>query len=130
MPELAEVATWVGHRVDDVYGARVGRVEDVYVDPETGAPHWLLTKVSRFGEEHALVPIDDTIAGAGHVWVPYERELIKRSGVHGKGAPLHKERELELCSLFGIPARAHEVTGRLDGSITSYSFAVTSVSAR
>jgi hypothetical protein len=130
MPELAEVAQWVGNRVDDVYGARVGRVEDVYVDPETGSPHWLLAKISRFGEDHALVPVDDTIAGAGHVWVPYERELIKRSGQHGKGTPLHKERELELCSLFGVPARADEVAGRLNGSITSYSFAATSVGTR
>ena len=127
MPELAEVAQWVGHRVDDVYGARVGRVEDIYVDPETGTPHWLLAKVTRFGDDHALVPIDDTIAGAGHVWVPYERELIKRSGAHPKGMPIQKERELELCSLFGIPARADEVARRLEGSITSYSFAVTQV---
>lgn len=127
MSELADVAQWVGHRVDDVYGARVGRVEDVYVDPETATPHWLLTKISRFGEDHALVPLDDTIAGAGHVWVPFERELIKRSGTHTKGAPLHKERELELCSMFGIPGRADEVTRRLDGSITSYSFTTTSV---
>jgi hypothetical protein len=130
MPELAEVAQWVGHRVDDVYGARVGRVEDVYVDPETGSPTWLLAKVSRFGDDHALVPLDDTIAGAGHVWVPFERELIKRSGLHARGAPLHKERELELCSLFGVPARAGEISRRLDGSITSYSFAITSVSTR
>lgn len=130
MPELAEVAQWVGHRVDDVYGARVGRVEDVYVDPETGTPHWLLAKISRFGEDHALVPVDDTIAGAGHVWVPYERELIKRSGAHKRGAPLHKEHELELCSMFGLPARADEVTRRLNGSITSYSFTATSVGTR
>ena len=130
MPELAEVAQWVGHRVDDVYGARVGRVEDVYVDPETGTPHWLLAKVARFGDDHALVPIDDTIAGAGHVWVPYERELIKRSGAHAKGMPIQKERELELCSLFGIPARADEVASRMEGSITSYSFALDQVASR
>lgn len=122
MPELVEVAQWVGHRVDDVYGARVGRVEDVYVDPETGSPHWLLAKTARFGDDSALVPVDDTIAGAGHVWVPYERELIKRSGSHGRGMPLHKERELELCSLFGLPARADEITRRLDGSVTSFSY--------
>lgn len=130
MSELAEVSQWIGNRVDDVYGARVGRVEDVYVDPETGAPHWLLAKVTRFGDDHALVPVDDTIAGAGHVWVPYERELIKRSGKHVKGAPLHKERELELCSMFGMPARADEIARRLDGSITSFSLTATSVGTR
>ena len=130
MPELAEVAQWIGHRVDDVYGARVGRVEDVYVDTETGEPHWLLAKTARFGDEHALVPIDDTIAGAGHVWVPYERELIKRSGAHPRGAPLHKERELELCSMFGNPARADAIAERLDGSISSYSLVATQVGAR
>lgn len=129
MPELSEVSQWIGHRVDDVYGARVGRVDDAYVDPETGQPHWLLVKTSRFGDDHALVPMDDTIAGAGHVWVPYERELIKRSGTHGKGAPLHKERELDLAAVYGLPARADEVSRRLDGSVTSFSLTSSSVAS-
>lgn len=130
MPELAEVAQWVGHRVDDVYGARIGRVEDVYVDPETGSPQWMLAKTSRFGDDHALVPVEDTIAGAGHVWVPYERELVRRSAGHDPSMPMHKERELQLCSLFGLVGRSGEIAQRMDGSVTAYPYSTSQVGAR
>ena len=79
MPDLNEALAWTGYRVDDVYGARVGTVQDVYVDHETDRPCWLLVKMGRFSDAHALLPLNDAVAGAGHIWIPYEKDLIRRA---------------------------------------------------
>ena len=76
-PSLNEALGWIGSRVDDIYGASVGRLEDVWIDPGTGVPRWLLIKEGRFGGRTTLIPFEDATAGAGHVWVPYEREVVR-----------------------------------------------------
>lgn len=83
MPAPHDARDWIGWRVDDVYGARVGKLEDIHEDEEGRA--WGLVNTTRFGAEYAVVPLLDAIAGQGHVWVPYERALI-RSGSLGLGS--------------------------------------------
>ena len=102
MPDLNEALTWTGFRVDDVYGARVGTVQDVYVDHDTDSPCWLLVKIGRFSETHALIPVHDLVAGSGHVWIPYEKDLIRRAPHVAAGMPVTQEREAELCAHYGV----------------------------
>jgi hypothetical protein len=102
MPELQEALGWTGFRVDDVYGARVGIVEDIYVDQETDSPCWILVKMGRFSDAHALLPVHDVVAGSGHVWVPYEKDLIRRAPQVSAGMPVSQEREATLCAHYGV----------------------------
>jgi hypothetical protein len=124
MPDLNEALSWIGFRVDDVYGARVGKVEDIYVDHDRGTPHWILTKMGRFGDSHALIPLLDAVAGAGHVWVPYEKDLIRRAPQIAIGAPVAQEREALLCAHYGVmSSRGAEITGLPATALTSLSSA-------
>ena len=88
-PSLNEALGWIGSRVDDIYGANVGRLEDVWIDPGTGAPRWLLVKEGRFGGRTTLIPFEDATAGAGHVWVPYEREIVGAAPGDRAGSAAH-----------------------------------------
>jgi hypothetical protein len=102
MLELGEALGWTGYRVDDVYGARVGTVADIYVDQDSDAPCWILAKMGRFSEAHALLPVRDAVAGSGHVWVPYEKDLIRRAPQMAPGMPLSQESERTLCVHYGV----------------------------
>lgn len=95
-PNLNEALGWIGSRVDDIYGANVGRLEDVWIDPGTGVPRWLLVKEGRFGGRTTLVPFEDATAGTGHVWVPYEREIVRGAPEIEPGAPLTQQVESSL----------------------------------
>lgn len=95
-PKLNEALGWIGSRVDDVYGAQVGRLEDVWIDPGTGAPRWLLVNEGRFGGRTTLIPFEDATAGAGHVWVPYERDVVSAAPAVVAGAPLTQQVEAAL----------------------------------
>jgi len=114
-PSLNEALGWIGSRVDDIYGANVGRLEDVWIDPGTGVPRWLLVKEGRFGGRTTLIPFEDATAGAGHVWVPYERDVVRAAPEIEPGAPLTQHVEASLRSHYAanVPnSIAHGSAGR------------------
>lgn len=106
-PSLNEALGWIGSRVDDIYGAAVGRLEDVWIDPGTGAPRWLLVKEGRFGGRSTLIPFGDATAGAGHVWVPYEREVVRAAPEIEPGVPLTQQLEATLRNHYATNAATH-----------------------
>ena len=122
MPDLQEALGWSGFRVDDVYGARVGIVEDIYVDHETDSPCWILVKMGRFSDAHALLPIRDAVAGNGHVWIPYEKDLIRRAPQVAAGMPISQELERSLCVHYGVmSSRGVEIAEIPAGALTAAS---------
>ena len=122
MADLNEALTWLGYRVDDVYGARVGIVEDVYVDQETDTPCWFLTKMGRFSEVYALIPVQDAVAGTGHVWVPYEKDLVRRAPQVRAGMPVTQQAEASLCAHYGVmSSRGSEIAEIPPAAITAAS---------
>lgn len=117
-PNLNEALGWIGSRVDDLYGAQVGRLEDVWIDPGTGEPRWLLIKEGRFGGRVTLIPFEDATAGAGHVWVPYEREVVSSAPQIESGAPLTREVETSLRRHYAVNSPAAlERAGQLGGAV-------------
>jgi hypothetical protein len=100
-PPLEQALGWVGFRVDDAGGTRVGSVQSVYVDAGDGEPVWLLVRVGRFGKLTAL-PYAECADGAGRVWVAHERKTIRSAPAVGSGQPLTREDEVALCAHYLI----------------------------
>jgi hypothetical protein len=104
-PTLEEIHAWKGHRLDEIGGATVGKVEGVFVDAETGDPEWVLARVGRFGN-HTLVPARDAVEGVGHVWVPYSRDVIRGAPKVDPVASLSASAERSLLAHYGIAGPA------------------------
>ncbi len=120
-PSLKEALGWLGFRVDDMNGARVARVEAIYVDAEDGEPAWVVVKVGRFGKVTAI-PYGECADGPGRIWVAHGRKVVRAAPEIQPGKPLTRENELELCDHYLIrPDRGrHEVVeSRPEGSVTS-----------
>jgi hypothetical protein len=100
-----QVRAWAGHRLDEIGGAGVGKVEGAFVDEQTGRPEWLLARMGRFGH-HTLVPARDAVEGVGRIWVPYTRDQIRTAPKVAAGKPLVRDGERELLSHYGIAADA------------------------
>jgi hypothetical protein len=121
LPTLEEALGWVGHRLDEIGGASIARVQGVHVDADSGEPAWLVVRLGRFGRITAL-PFRDCAAGAGHVWCPYERDEVRGAPSLEPDEPLTREQELELCAHYGIgerQARAAEIAARGQGAQTA-----------
>ena len=100
-PTRTDVEGWIGARLDEISGASVGKVEGAYVDEKSGLPEWILIRVGRFGH-HCVVPAREAVAGVGHVWVPWDRNSIRRSPRVEPGGALTADEERQLCEHYGI----------------------------
>jgi hypothetical protein len=56
VPDLYTALGWIGRRVDDAQGARIGTVEDIFVD--LGNPRWLVVGGGRSQRPELAVPVD------------------------------------------------------------------------
>jgi hypothetical protein len=128
-PTLAEVTTWLGYEVDEVGGARVGRVRGVFTDVAGGEPVWLIVGLERGrpllrrrrGRLVAL-PLRDCAAAAGRVWTAHRHEALRAAPAVDPSRALLREHELTICAHYGIGervGRAAEVLGRPAGTVTA-----------
>jgi hypothetical protein len=126
---MEEARKWVGCEVDEMGGAKVGRVQGLFADADAGEPTWLIVSLARRG--HSLrrrparlvaIPLRDCAGGGGRVWVAHEREEIGTAPTVDPARPLLREHELAICGHYGIgekAGRAAEVAGRPEGAVTS-----------
>lgn len=59
MSTLEDVGTWRGKKMVDADGDKIGTIEAVFLDRQTGQPAWAAVKTGLFGHKHTLVPIRD-----------------------------------------------------------------------
>jgi len=140
LPTAAEANDWAGFDLDEVDGARIGRVHGVFVDAATGEPAWLIVALGGRGGRRPLlgrrssklvaVPVRDCAGAAGRVWTAHARDALRGSPAVDPMRPLLREHELTICSHYGIGekvGRGAEVVGRPEGSVTSQPAAVAQV---
>ena len=77
MPDVDTVRNWQGSTMVDRDGDRIGDIDAIYVDDQTGEPEWALVNTGRFGARSTFVPIAQASAYGDQVQVPYEKQLIK-----------------------------------------------------
>jgi hypothetical protein len=123
MPSLEETARWAGAELSELGGARVGAVQGVFLDAESGQPAWLIARLGRWrGTRLVAVPLRDCAGAAFGVWVAHEEEAIRSAPIVDPTRPLRREHELTICAHFSIGedlGRAAEVAGRPEGTVTA-----------
>ena len=72
-----DIQSWRGLNVVDRDGDKVGTLEDIYVDRESGQPEWAAVSTGLFGRKVCFVPIEGATPGDGEIRVPYEKQAIK-----------------------------------------------------
>lgn len=105
MVGLEQAFGWKGHRLDELTGVSVGRVDGVFIDAVSELPEWLVVRLGRFGH-HTLVPARDGVEGVARVWVPFTREVIRRAPKIDPIASLTASEEQALLDHYGIGAAA------------------------
>ncbi len=96
---------FVGLRADDVYGARLGRVEAILVDRENGTVQWIHVRLLGLGSGHLSLPLRDLTAAAGHLHFPHDRARLLTAPRAAELGALTSRQERQLCEFFDISAR-------------------------
>src|SRR3954469_22428641 len=103
MPMLDEAQSWRGKKMVDVDGDKIGTIEDILLDRQTGEPTWAAVKTGLFGLKHTLVPIRDAeVTGDNEVRVPLRKEQVKDAPRIDPDGELSPEEERRLWEHYGM----------------------------
>ncbi|MFF2193954.1 PRC-barrel domain-containing protein [Streptomyces sp. NPDC058157] len=91
----------IGRKAFDRNGAKIGTVDEVYLDDATGVPEWAAVRTGLFGRD-AFVPLEPSEVDGEVLRVPFERSLIKDAPDFGVGRHLSPEQELKLYHHYGL----------------------------
>jgi uncharacterized protein (TIGR02271 family) len=77
MPDIDTVRTWQGRTMLDRDGGRIGTIDAIYLDDQTGQPEWALVNTGLFGTKSSFVPLAQASQAGDDVRVPYDKQLVK-----------------------------------------------------
>src|SRR3954465_2932855 len=92
-------------RGQDLYdndGEKIGKIEEIYLDADTGAPEWALVNTGLFGTKSTFVPLRDATEDGGSVRVPYEKAQVKGAPSIDPDGELSQQQESELYRHYGL----------------------------
>jgi hypothetical protein len=99
---MGHIPSWIGTKLGDRDGMRIGVVCDVLFDDTNQRPTWLLVNVLRTGERYALVPAEGARSWRGLVTVPHEREHVLAFPAVQPAATLRGDLLLRLARHYGV----------------------------
>jgi uncharacterized protein (TIGR02271 family) len=102
MVDVDTVRSWQGQTMVDRDGDKVGTIDAIYVDDQTGEPEWALVTTGLFGTRSTFVPIAQATGSGDQVQVPYEKQRIKDAPNIEPDGHLSEQEEQELWRHYGL----------------------------
>ena len=102
MKTVEDVQTWRGMKMVDADGDKIGTIEDIFLDRQTGEPAWAAVKTGLFGLKQTLVPIHDAeLTEDNEVRVTVQKENVKDAPRIDAEGELTPEEERTLWEHYG-----------------------------
>jgi uncharacterized protein (TIGR02271 family) len=102
MPTTNDVLTWRGQELHGSDGEKLGTIEEIYLDTETGEPEWALVTTGLFGTKQSFVPLRDASPSGDGVSVPFDKSTVKESPKIDPDGRLSQPQEAELYRHYGM----------------------------
>jgi uncharacterized protein (TIGR02271 family) len=102
MPDIDTVRGWQGRTMVDGGGDRIGSIEGIYADDQSGEPEWALVNTGLFGTKSTFVPIVQASERNGDVQVPYDKQLVKDAPRIEADQHLSEAEEQQLWRHYGL----------------------------
>jgi uncharacterized protein (TIGR02271 family) len=102
MPTTDEVRTWRGLQLRGNDDEKLGTIEEIYLDEETGAPEWALVTTGMFGTKQSFVPLRDASRSGDGVSVPFDKATVKDAPKVDPDGRLSQGEEAELYRHYGL----------------------------
>ena len=115
-PTQSAVTEWRGRNAVDSDGDKIGTIDEIYMDTETGKPEWLAVKTGLFGSKVTFIPIAKARDDGVGVRVPYDKQQVKDAPNADADGELSQEEEAAsiatTASTTRIPARTRTAPGQ------------------
>jgi uncharacterized protein (TIGR02271 family) len=118
MRSTTDVHSWVDRDMVDSDANKIGTVDAIYVDRQTGEPEFAAVKTGLFGSKVSFVPIDDAKARDDQIVVSYSKDQVKDAPNIDADAALSEAEEQQLYEHYGLTYSSYE--GPDHESVTEY----------
>jgi uncharacterized protein (TIGR02271 family) len=102
MPDTDTVRGWQGRTLVDRDGDRIGSIDAIYLDDQTGQPEWALVNTGLFGTKASFVPLAQATQTDQDVHVPYDKQLVKDAPRVDPDGQLSEAEERQLWRHYGL----------------------------
>ena len=102
MPTLDDVTAWRGQNAVGSDGSKIGQIEDIYLDQETGEPEWVAIKTGLFGTKLSFAPLAQARFEGGQVVLPYDKSKVNDAPRVEADGSLSQQEEAALYRHYGL----------------------------
>jgi uncharacterized protein (TIGR02271 family) len=106
-PSIETVQSWQGRTMVDPAGDKLGTIDAIYLDDETGQPEWATVTSGLFTATTAFVPLAGAEATGDSVQVPYDKAQVSDAPSMEAGGKLSQDEEAELYRHYGLDYSEH-----------------------
>jgi uncharacterized protein (TIGR02271 family) len=103
MPEMTDAYQWQGRTMLGSDGEKIGKITDIYEDPDTGKPEWATVASGLFGTRSNFVPLAGASPDGEDVRADVTKDQVKDApGIENDG-DLSEPEERRLFEYYGVP---------------------------
>jgi uncharacterized protein (TIGR02271 family) len=106
-PSIDTVQSWQGRTMVDPAGDKLGTIDAIYLDDETGQPEWATVTTGLFTAKTTFVPLAQAQATGDSVQVPYDKAQVKDAPNMAADGQLSQDEEAELYRHYGLDYSEH-----------------------
>jgi uncharacterized protein (TIGR02271 family) len=106
-PSIGTVQSWQGRTMVDPAGDKLGTIDAIYLDDETGQPEWATVTSGMFTAKATFVPLAQAQAAGDSVQVPYDKQQVKDAPSLEADGQLSQDEEAELYRHYGLDYSEH-----------------------
>jgi uncharacterized protein (TIGR02271 family) len=116
VPTIEDAKTWRGYDAVGPNANKLGTIEDIYLDQETGEAEWVALKTGMFGGKLSFAPLAQARQDGDTIVLPYEKEQIKNAPRVEADGELSQDEEAQLYRHYGLDytetrSDGHDVSG-------------------
>jgi len=97
-----EITRVQGATAFDSTGDKVGKVDQIYLDDQTGEPTWLTLNTGLFGTSTSFAPLEGATFSGDDLRLAYDKDRIKNAPRIEVDQHLEREQEDELYRYYGL----------------------------
>lgn len=102
MGDQPDVMEWRGCEVIDRDGDKVGKLDEIYLDRETGQPEWAIVNTGLFGRKSSFVPIKKAMREGDMIRVAYQSDQIKDAPSVDPDGEVSQDEERQIYEHYGL----------------------------
>jgi uncharacterized protein (TIGR02271 family) len=103
MPEMTDAYQWHGRTMIGSDGEKIGKITDIYEDPDTGKPEWATVSSGLFGTKSNFVPLAGASPNGEDVRADVTKDQVKDAPGVENDADLSESEERRLFEHYGVP---------------------------